>query len=122
MEAEGAKNAEGWSKWDKGGNGYFAQLWTGEVQDVAQCVQRKRAGLDAVQLFSSPRVSEQQPFLPQAESLHCRLEYFSGGLCIALTIGLFVAAVELAVLFPVLAGTATKAADGEGPALFIDAN
>jgi hypothetical protein len=58
----------------------------------------------------------------QTESPRCRSEYFSGGLCIALTIGLFVAAVELAVLFPVRAGPATKSADGKGPALFIDTN
>lgn len=31
---------------------------------MVQCVQRKWAGHDAEQLFSSPRVSEQQPFSP----------------------------------------------------------
>lgn len=90
---------------------------------MVQCVQRKWAGLDAEQLFSSPRVSEQQPFSPSKRShLVAVHEYFSGGLRIALTIRLFVAAVELAVLFPGLAGATTEAADGEGSALFVDAN
>jgi hypothetical protein len=57
------------------------------------------------------------------ESPRCRRdEYFSRGFCIALTIGLSVAAVELAVLLPVLAGAATDVADGEWPALLVDAN
>jgi hypothetical protein len=49
------------------------------------------------------------------------VEYFSRGLCIALTIGLF-ASVELAMLFACLAGAAANTAYCVGPTLLVDPN
>lgn len=94
---------------------------TGDGQAAVLYVQRRSAVTGGVVLISSQGVSGTTVLSLRREfSRFAVLLYFCRGLCIALTIGLFVA-IELAMLFPVLARATTDTAHRERPTLLVDA-